>query len=176
MCAVSHLAIFPKFRFQCCLRGRRIVIRADNSGEFQRTPTNCDELWQTLACATLGFEWCLWISGARVRQSSPGIASDRQRSPPVVRRREFAARVRRQGRQCSPELAGVRQGSPRSPDDTIARTDDQQKADTRIVRETDRHATTTMDGTMMGVVREVSVHTKCLSEDLAMSAPSDPVP
>ena len=39
-----------------------------------------------------------------------------------------------------------------SADDTMARTDDQRKADARIVRETDRHATTTVDGTIMSVV------------------------
>ena len=93
------------------------------------------------------------------RLSSPEFARDCQRSP-----LGFAARVRQSSlgfarvRQSSSVLASVRQGLPESADDTIARTDDQRKEDARIVRETDRLATTTVDGSIMSVVREVSVH------------------
>ena len=104
-------------------------------------------------------------------QNSPELARDRRRgSPPVVRRvRRLGlplglARVRWGSpefawvRQSSPEFAGVRRSSPGSADDTIAKTEDQRKSDARIVREMDKNATTTVDGTIMSVVTEVSVH------------------
>ena len=144
------LAVFPKFRFQCCLRGNRFVIRVHNSSDT-------GELWHLLLRV---FEWCLWISGARIRQSWPEIAAGVRRLglPLGLARVRWGSPGFAWVRQSSPEFARVRRSSPGSADDTIARTDDQRKADARIVREMDKNATTTVDGTIMSVVREVSVH------------------
>ena len=46
---VRDLAVFPKFRFQCCLQGHRFVTRAHKYGELRRIPANFGELWRTLA-------------------------------------------------------------------------------------------------------------------------------
>ena len=49
VCVVRDLAVFPKFRFQRCLRGNRFVIRAHNSDELGRTLANSGEPWLTVA-------------------------------------------------------------------------------------------------------------------------------